>query len=72
MAQYAGTVSNFYTNEFANSVSVSDIAQKYLGESTHPIDRMSLMQIIMQLSSAAADMMYVNAPTWNGRRVLQW
>ena len=54
MAPYAGTGSNVCTNEFAKCVSVSDIAQKYSGESTHPIGSTRLMQIITQSSLAAA------------------
>ena len=48
MAPYAGAGSNVCTKAFAMPVSVYDHAQKYLGDSTHPIGSMRLMQIITQ------------------------
>ena len=56
MVPYAGTGSDVCTKAFAMSVSVSENAQKYLGESTHPINRTRSMQIIMQSSSDATGM----------------
>ena len=48
MAPYAGTGNNVCTKAFATSESVSEKAQKYLGESTHPIDSTRFVQIITQ------------------------
>ena len=53
MAPYAGTGSDLCTNAFATSVTISEIYQKYFGESTHPIGSTRLMQIMTQLSLAA-------------------
>ena len=54
MAPYVGTGGDLCTNAFAPSVSFFEIAQKYLGDSTHPVKSTRLMQMMMQLSSAAA------------------
>ena len=54
MAPCAGTGSDVCINAFAASVSVSENAQKYLGDSTHPIGSTKSMQIINQSSSVAA------------------
>ena len=53
MAPYAGTGIDLCTNAFATYVSVFKIAQKYLGESPHPLGITRFMQIITQSSSAA-------------------
>ena len=57
MAPYAGTGSDVCTKSFATSVSVSENAQKYLGESTHPTGSTRSMQIIIQSSLDAAGTM---------------
>ena len=53
MAPYAGTGSDVCTKAFATSVSISENAQKYLGESTQPIGSTRSMHIITQSSSDA-------------------
>ena len=56
MALYVGTGTDLCTNTFSTSISVSEIAQKYLSESTHPIGSTRLMQIITQSSLDTASM----------------
>ena len=56
MALYVGTGSNLCAKTFATSISVSEIVQKYLSESTHPIGSTRLMQIITQSSLDTASM----------------
>ena len=48
MVPYAGTGSDVCTKAFTTFISVSENAQKYLGESIHPIGSTRLMQIITQ------------------------
>ena len=56
MALYYGAGINLCTRAFATPISVSENAKKNLSESTHPIVSTRLMQMIMQLSSAADGM----------------
>ena len=72
IAPCAGTGRDVCTKAFATSVSVSDNAQKYLGESTYTIGSMRLMQIITQSSLVADGTTHVKAPTLAGWRVPHW
>ena len=54
------------TRMLATLVNVSDKAHNNLDESTHPIGRTILIQMMMPLSFGVDRMMYVNAPTWDG------
>ena len=72
IAPYAGTGSSESTRALATSVSVSENAQKNLGESTHPIGSTRSMHINMPSSPDADGMTYANAPTCAGLTVPQW
>ena len=61
-----------FTRAFSTSISVSENAQKNLGESTQLIDRTRLMQTMQHLYPGADGMTYKNAPTYNGLIVLRW
>ena len=51
MALYPGTGSDMCTRAFVTSISVSENAQKNLGESTHPIGSTISMHMMRQLPS---------------------
>ena len=56
MALYPGTRSDMYMRLFATFVSVSDHAQKNLGDSTHLIGSTRSMQMIIKLFAEAYGM----------------
>ena len=60
------------TRMLATLVNVSDKAHNNLDESTHPIGRTILIQMMMPSLSGANGTAYVKAPTWDGRRAPQW
>ena len=56
IATYAGTEIDLCNNAFATSVSVSENAQKYFGESTYLIVSTRSVQIMTQFSTATDGM----------------
>ena len=72
MTPFYGTGNAVSTMALATSVSVSEKAQKNLGEFTHPIVNTRLIQIMTPSSYGADVTTYAKAPTWDCNRFPQF